>query len=198
VITHIIWRLDGGLFDTYPALTYAWSRTLKDLGVSLPLNEIGALARQPYLVCLEGLARRYKLECQALHQHFCTAYLAVPQSSQLPHAGAAGVCAALHARGGVNAAVPQQFAPARLLLEAYGLLPYFLDIPGPREDRQQALPDWLLALLSDRGLTPAEALFITGRTDEANAVRAAGLPVYLVSGISVDVPLSLDNLLDAV
>ena len=45
-VRNILWDVDGALFDTYPAITYALSRTLNELGLSIALNVIDSLARQ--------------------------------------------------------------------------------------------------------------------------------------------------------
>ena len=40
MIRNILWDVDGTLFDTYPAITYAISKSLNKMGLSIALNVI--------------------------------------------------------------------------------------------------------------------------------------------------------------
>ncbi|MFO7583234.1 MAG: hypothetical protein R6W69_00780 [Anaerolineales bacterium] len=57
MIRHLLWDLDGTLFDTYPAITYAISKSLNELGGAMALNVIDGLARQS-IVNPSGTASR--------------------------------------------------------------------------------------------------------------------------------------------
>jgi beta-phosphoglucomutase-like phosphatase (HAD superfamily) len=45
MIQHLIWDVDGTLFDTYPAIARALQAALTDMGVAAPLDWILSLAQ---------------------------------------------------------------------------------------------------------------------------------------------------------
>ena len=66
VIRNILWGVDGTLFDTTPAITYAISKSLNEPGHSLALNVIDGLACQSLDHCLTTLSKRFKLDPKLL------------------------------------------------------------------------------------------------------------------------------------
>jgi phosphoglycolate phosphatase-like HAD superfamily hydrolase len=62
MIKNLLWDLDGTLFDAYPAITYANSKSISQMGGAIALNVIDGLARQSIGHCLKTLAARFKLD----------------------------------------------------------------------------------------------------------------------------------------
>jgi phosphoglycolate phosphatase-like HAD superfamily hydrolase len=128
-IQNILWNLDGTLFDTYPAITYAISTSLNSLGQSLPLNMIDGLVRHSLDYCLETLSLRFKLDLDILHLRFTESYLMVPLANQPPFPGVKEVCALIYQRGGQNVAVTHRSVESTHgLLDYHGLAYLFLGI----------------------------------------------------------------------
>ena len=46
MIRNIIWDVDGTLFDTYPAITFAISKSLLESGQNMAMNMIDGLVRR--------------------------------------------------------------------------------------------------------------------------------------------------------
>lgn len=119
---NILWDVDGTLFDTYPAITYAISQALNGLGESAALNVIDGLARQSIDLCLGTLAQRLSLDVDVVRRCYLAAYAALPLANQPPFPGAGEVCATICQRGGVNVAVTHRgTSSTQALLDAHGL-----------------------------------------------------------------------------
>jgi len=102
MIRHLLWETDGVLFDTRPAVTYAVSQSLNELGCAIALNVVDDLARQSLDYCVDTLAARFKLDPALLRQRSAEHYHQIPPERQAPFPGAREVCAWIAARGGLN------------------------------------------------------------------------------------------------
>jgi phosphoglycolate phosphatase-like HAD superfamily hydrolase len=69
-IQNILWQVNGVLFDTYPALTYSFSRALNEMGYSVALNVIDGLVRQSLDDCVNALSGRFRLDPDLLRQRY--------------------------------------------------------------------------------------------------------------------------------
>lgn len=177
MIKNILWRADGALFDTHPAITYAMSRSLNELGLSVALNVIDGLARQSLSHCLRSLSIRYSVDADLLRRLFDKHYRSIPLENQPPFPGVADVCAWIRARNGVNIAISQQKpADIRNLLTAFHLHPYFTAVVGPDQDTSHK-PDAALFLeaLHAYDLEPADTFILVRREAVFHAKRATDL-----------------------
>lgn len=181
VIGNILWDVDGTLFDTYPAITYAISRSLNGLGVSAELNVINGLARQSIDYCLATLAQRFNLEPDMLRRSYLEAYAALPLANQPPQPCAAAVCATIQQRGGQNVAVTHRdVCSTRALLAAHGLAPYFAGVVSADQGYpRKPDPAMLLSALATYILNPLETLMVGDRELDIQAGRAAGVRTCL-------------------
>ncbi len=100
MIRCLLWDTDGVLFDTRPAVTYAISRSLNELGYAIALNVVDDLARQSLDFCVDTLAARFRLDPGLLRQRSAEHYRQIPPERQPPFPGAREVCAWIAARGG--------------------------------------------------------------------------------------------------
>ena len=108
---NIFWDLDGTLFDTYPAMTFAMSKALNEMGCSVALNVIDGLARQSLERCLQTLVQRFKLDPDLLRARFAESYRRVDPANQPIFPGVREVCELIHARGGMNVIAHPSRAP---------------------------------------------------------------------------------------
>jgi len=128
-IQNILWKLDGALFDTYPAITYAFSKALKEFGCSVPLNVIDGFVRQSLDLCLATLSQRFKLDPDLLRLRFTESYLTIPLANQPPFPGVNEVCSLIYQRGGQNVAVTHRSVETtQRLLDYHNLAYLFLGI----------------------------------------------------------------------
>lgn len=187
---NILWDLDGTIFDTYPAITYAISKSLNEMGLSVALNVIDGLARRSLEHCMASLAQRFNLDPDLLRCRFAESYRKMDPANQLPFPSVREVCELIHRRGGVNIiATHRGVGSAQRLLEIHGLAPCFDDIFSveagyPRKPD----PAMALAALEKHHLDPAETLFIGDRDLDIQAGRAAGLRTCLFGQAEVTAP----------
>jgi HAD superfamily hydrolase (TIGR01509 family) len=177
VMRNILWDVDGTLFDTYPAITYAISQALNGLDESAALNVIDSLARQSIDHCLATLAQRFDLDQDLLRQRYLAAYAALPLANQPPMPGVEAVCAAIRQHGGQNVAVTHRSARStQALLDAHGLAPFFAGIVSVEQGYpRKPDPAMVLAALETYALDPVDTWMVGDRALDIEAGRAAGV-----------------------
>jgi phosphoglycolate phosphatase-like HAD superfamily hydrolase len=84
VIRHLIWDVDGTLFDTYPAIISSLHAAAGDLGALATREEIHDLAVISVDHCLATLAESYDLPGDLLAAGFSRHYQEVPPADQPP------------------------------------------------------------------------------------------------------------------
>lgn len=203
MIKNLLWDVDGTLFDTYPAITYAISKTLGKMGVSAALNVIDGLARQSIDHCLGNLSRRFKLDPDLLRLQFAESYRAIPPANQPPFPGVSEICEWTRAHGGRNVIVTHRaVASTRSLLEAHGMT-FSFDAIFSVEQGYPRKPDPTLleAAIRQFKLEQAETLMIGDRDLDIQAGRAAGVQTCLFGQVQLSEPADYrvdryDQLLD--
>lgn len=187
MIRNLIWETDGVLFDTHPAVTYALSQSLNEMGCSIALNVVDDLARQSLEHCVETLAARFQLDPALLRQRSAERYRQIPPERQLPFPGAREVCAWIAARGGLNLIVTARKAEStRALLAVHEMTKFFSDIVTPEQGYPcKPNPAILLAALEQHALKPAESLLICRNEYDIQAGQAAGMATCLFGAAEV-------------
>lgn len=181
MIRHILWKVDGTLFDTYPAITYAISKSLNDLGCSIPMNVIDDLARQSVERCLFDLSRRFKLDPKLLRCQFVETYQTLPSENQPLFSGVRQVCEYITQIGGSNIILTHRDCTATLaLLEAQDMVALFDDILQAEQGYPLGPdPALIRAALNKHQLSPAQTLFIGDHALSVQAGQAAGVHTCL-------------------
>ena len=129
MIKNILWDLDGTIFDTYPAITYAISKSLNNMGFSVALNVIDGLARQSIDHCMETLSQRFKLDPDLLRTQFAESYREISPAKQIPFPGVHEVCAWIYQHHGLNVIVThRRVQSTQELLDFHKLTSCFDDI----------------------------------------------------------------------
>ncbi len=182
MIRCLLWDTDGVLFDTRPAVTYAISQSLNEMGFAIALNVVDDLARQSLDYCVDTLAARFKLDPALLRQHSAERYRQIPPERQPPIPGAREVCAWMAARGGLNLIVTaRKLESTRALLAAHGMTQFFSEILTPEQGYPcKPNPAILLAALEKHALALAEALLICRHENDIQAGQAAGVATCLL------------------
>lgn len=187
MIRNILWDVDGTLFDTYPAITYAISKTINGMGVSIAMNVIDGLVRQSFDHCVETLSQRFKLDPGLFRQKFAESYLTVSPANQLPFPGVDKICKMIHQRGGMNVIVTHRnLQSTQQLLETHGLTPCFGDILSVEQGYpRKPDPSMVLAALEKYDLNPTETLLVGDRDLDIQAGRSAGIRTCLFGKASL-------------
>lgn len=190
---NILWDLDGTLFDTYPAITFALSKSLTEMGLSVALNVIDGLARQSLAHCVETLAGRFKLDPDLLAAKFTESYRTVDPANQPPYSGARGVCAWIHEHGGRNMIIThRRLCSAQRLLETHEMSAYFDDIFSVEQGYpRKPDPAMLLAAKEKYKLNPDETLLVGDRELDIQAGLAAGVRTCLFGNCGLTVPADI-------
>jgi phosphoglycolate phosphatase-like HAD superfamily hydrolase len=193
VIRNILWDVDGTLFDTYPAITYAISQALNGLDESAALNVIDSLARQSIDHCLATLAQRFDLDQDLLRRRYLAAYKALPLAKQPPFPDARAVCSKVCEQRGVNVAVTHRSARStQALLDAHGLAPLFAGIVSVEQGYpRKPDPAMVLAALETYALDPVDTWMVGDRALDIEAGRIAGVHTCLFGRACVPQPVDL-------
>lgn len=159
---NLLWRVDGTLFDTYPAITFAISKSLNDLGHAVKLNVIDGLVRHSLNHCVETLSERLDLDEGLLFQHVMDHYQVVPLKNQPPIAGVREVCLHVQELGGKNLIITNRSIPlTESILEAHGMTNLFTDVLGMALDWKPRLNlNFIRAALEMYQVGVDETLFI--------------------------------------
>jgi HAD superfamily hydrolase (TIGR01509 family) len=192
-IRHIIWDVDGTLFDTYPAISAAFLSALADFGAAAPLPEIESLARVEVLRCAEELAGRFDLATDDLMRAFGKHYVALSPAAEPPFPGVRAVCERIVAGDGVNAIVTHRNAGSLAgLLAAHDMGSLFVEIIA-RDDGYPRKPNpaAFIAVLQHQHLDPRETLSVGDRAIDIQAGRAAGTLTCLFGDQGLEVPADL-------
>lgn len=181
MIQHLIWDVDGTLFDTYPAIARSIHAALLDLGVTASFAWILDLSRVSLDHCLTTLSTTYALSSEALEVRFDQQYQSVTPEDQPPFPGVAEVCSAIQVRGGLNLIVThRRRAGLDRLLTTHQLAGYFSDIIS-HDDAYPRKPDpsAFAALLDKHALPRAATLGVGDRDLDVLVAQAAGLRAAL-------------------
>lgn len=190
---NILWDLDGTLFDTYPAITYAISRALNGIGMSVALNVVDGLARQSLEHCVESLSQRFKLDPDLLRDKFAESYRGIEPANQPPFPGVREVCESIHVRDGLNIIITHRSVrTTQQLLDTHAMTTYFDDIFSVEQGyARKPDPAMALAALEKHSILPAETLFIGDRELDIQAGRAAGLRTCLFGQANLITPADI-------
>ena len=174
---NIIWDVDGTLFDTRPAVTYAFSKALNQLGFSVALNVIDSLVRQSLDQCVDVLSQRLRLDPDSLRQKFNESYETVALANQPPFPGVSEVCQLIQHSGRRNVIVTDRsISFTQKLLAVHQLAGLFDSILSTAQGYpQKPDPTIVLEALEKYELNPATTLLIGSRSIDIQAGRSAGV-----------------------
>jgi len=176
-IKHIIWDIDGTLFDTYPAISAAILAALVEQGVSIGREQVIHLAKLSLGNTLPSLAKQFKLDYERLYVRYEFFLAGTPLGSQRPFRGARQLLNLIVQRGGLNLIATHRGTDSLIpLLKYHRLYSLFSDIltVGDGYPRKPN-PAMFNTLLSRHGLKPEETLAIGDRDLDLQAGKAAGV-----------------------
>jgi phosphoglycolate phosphatase len=179
--------LDGTLLESGPDLARAMNRTLVERGLAeLHLPQIvsfigrglGHLLSQSLRVALQR--EPTQAEIDTLLPSFEAHYEDLLGFDSPPYPGVIEGLRSLQDAGFALACVTNKHQRFTLpLLDKTGLAPFFeLVVSGDTCTRKKPYPDMLLHACAHFGVVPAEALMVGDSSNDVEAARAAGCPVW--------------------
>jgi phosphoglycolate phosphatase-like HAD superfamily hydrolase len=181
VIRNTLWDVDGTLFDTYPAITYAFSKSLNEMGLSVAMNVIDGLARESISYCVETLSQRFKLDPDLLRRRFAETYQTLDPANQTPFPGVREVCEFIYRRDGLNIVITHRaIQSTQTLLETHAFSEYFEDIFSIEQGySRKPDPAMIVAALDKHALDPDQTLLVGDHDLDIQAGEAVGIRTCL-------------------
>lgn len=178
---NFIWEVEGTIFNTTPAFTYAFSKALGELGVPLSMDRVDRLVRLSTGDCVQTLANEAHVDYLFLDRQFSRIYAGISPLNQPVNPGAVPFLDSVRAAGGVNVIASQRnFVSVMRLLFSHQITNYFKDIvtfdhSSPRKPKV----DLFSTLLDRNDFDPQETLVISRQVDDVEAAKALDMQVCL-------------------
>lgn len=181
MLRHIIWDVDGTLFDTYPAINAAFRAAAQDQGADAEPDWIEDLTLVSLDHCIEAMAARFGLVAEALEEAFRVRYAERAIVDSPPFPGVIEVVRHVLSIGGTNVIVThRRRASTEALLAANDMEDLFAGLLTATEGYpRKPDPAMFLAAISGFGLDPAETIAVGDRALDVAAGRAAGVRTCL-------------------
>lgn len=178
---HFFWDYDGTLFDTYDALTHAYLRAAKEIGIDISYEEMRWMAKHSVGWAAEQLGERAGMpasEVQDIYSRYALEEETV--ETMKPYPGTEQVLREICRRGGKNYLYSHRDRRSIEALNCYGLEGYFTDFIT-REDQfpRKPRPDALLYLIGKHSLDPARCIMVGDRVLDVEAGLNAGMSAAL-------------------
>ena len=181
MVKNILWDVNDTLFDTHPAVIYAFSKALNEMGRSVAMNVVDELVQRSAEDAVKVFSQRFNLDLEQLSARFREAYRAVPLANQPPFLGVREVCEFLHRNGGLNIVITHRgLELVRQFLDVHDMSALIDDIfSAGQVYPNKPDPALVLAALAKHSLKPAETLLVGNRDRDILAGRAAGVRTCL-------------------
>lgn len=181
MIRHIIWDVDGTLFDTYPAFANSFQFALKDLGSDVPLDWITQQARISIDFCVKALADRCQLDEDLIGEKFDFYYSSSSALDQPPYEGVIEICKIIMESSGKNLIVTHRREASLIeLLDTFNMRQYFSGWTTADDAyKRKPDPEAFLVTLTKHKLAPIETMTVGDRAIDILAGQAAGIKTCL-------------------
>lgn len=196
MIKNYIWDFDGTLFDTYPAITQAFQKTIKSLGYNVSLSIIDALVKVNLDYCIDQIVEWLNVDRDMLIEIFQREYKACPPDVFPPFSGVIDTCKTIKAKGGKNfIATHRRKSGTLALLNYYEMENLFTEIIcGDNGFPHKPDPAMFLYLMKQHQLSKDETITIGDRALDIAAGRSAGIQTVLFIALD-DTKLKADRLI---
>ena len=181
IFKHIIWDVDGTLFDTYPAISAAILAALAEQGVSLDRDIVTHMAMTSLGTTLPDLAKRFKLDYERLYVRYDFFLTGTPLGSQRPFPFVKQLLRKVVDAGGVNLIATHRGRDSLIpMLKYHRLYSLFSDILTISDGfPRKPDPAMFNELITRHGLERAQILAIGDRDLDLEAGRRAGVKTAL-------------------
>ena len=177
MIKHVIWDLDGTLFETIPAITNSILASLADQGFHPKPEMVRELAKISASHCIAILAETYRISATEIIEGFNHHYGKIPYFEQPLKPGALDLCSFIHhSLSGLNLVITHRERQSTSeLFEYHGLSPLISDlITGDQGYPKKPDPTSMLAIIDRNRLQGFDILAIGDRKIDVLTGQAAG------------------------
>lgn len=180
---HIIWDLDGTLFDTYPPLIASIEQALGEFQVTVPRSELARLLSDTVAACIEAITARYSLD-PLFEARVAYYQRQVTERDQPPFDGAICLCERFLKAGGQNLIFTHRSRESVLRLLDWYLVEGLFAECLTAEDGYARKPDpaGFNALIARHDLPRPRVLAVGDRTLDIVAGKHAGISTCLFRG----------------
>ena len=182
-IRHLIWDLDGTIFDTYPAMTNALLLATKDNNINLSYNKILSLMKINSNHFLKDIESRFKFNKKKLSSDYKRHLKMQPISEMYPFEDIENVCKLIQSRHGKNLIITHNnIKTTKMLLLEFNMENLFSDIITAEEGYpRKPDPTCFHEMMKRNNISPDETLSIGDRELDIIAGKAAGTKTCLFS-----------------
>ena len=175
-----LFDIDGTLLDSAPDICGAQSEVLETAGgAAVPFAVLRAyVGRELRAVFSDMLPHASEAEIKQLMQDYTVRYRSRKHAGTRVYPGARETLATLGGRK--STATTKTTEGTRLVLEHFGLLPYFDHVQGSDGLRYKPEPDVVLAAIQGLGAMPEECLMVGDSPADMEAGRHAGVKICAV------------------
>ena len=175
-----LFDVDGTLTDSAPDITAAVLEVLDRNGMpAQPVERLRSYIGRHLTELFEDLQPGIdEAGVDALIQEYRSIYAARGHANTRAYPGVQETLAALPGRKAT--ATTKGTPTTRIVLEQFGLLPYFHHVQGTDGFPAKPAPDVLIRSMQELGANPGDVLFIGDSTADMAAGRAAGVKVCAV------------------
>ena len=180
MIRHILWDVDGTVFDTYPAITRAFVAAMAERKINVDPDRVLGLCLESLSLCAKTLASEHALDLDELLHDFGHLYRRTPPSEQPLFPGVREICDYMHSIGGRNWIVTHRRRESlRRLLAAHEMAGYFGDmITADDELPRKPDPASFIEMMRRHDIHPGETLAVGDRELDVLAGQAAGVTIF--------------------
>lgn len=179
MFTDIIWDFDGTLFDTYPSMTNALKKALKDYGVEETEQNILQYMKISLSEAIKYYTNAYGLDDKLIDKYRGYEDITPAQFAK-PFPYAKDICKVIKDSGRHNFILTHRGGSTLKYLKAYGMESFFQEIVTKHNGfKRKPDPEGYLYLLNKYHIDKKNALIVGDRDIEILAGREAGIKVCL-------------------
>lgn len=178
---HIIWDLDGTLFDTYPVMGLSFQETLTEIGIKEPYEEIVKYMKISVSHAFQHYEEKYHID-DIFKENYRIQRLHMELDTCKPFEGAEDICRYLQNSGRFNYLFTHRGESTLALLEKYNLQDSFTDMITSQDNfARKPSPEAISHLIEKYNMNPAETIMIGDRELDILSGKNAGISGCFIS-----------------
>lgn len=180
---HIIWDFDGTLFDTYPVMGIAFQDTLKEEGITEPLDEILKHMKASISDTLKYYELKYHIDSEWI-ERYKKRRKEMETELCKPYQGIEEICRFISTSGRRNYIFTHRGETTYKYLKEHGLSDYFTEcVTSQNGFERKPSPEAILYLFEKYNMRREEAIMIGDRDLDILSGKNAGIDACFFSEV---------------